>query len=209
LYHPDQEGIRGNPDLDPEESVNVEFGFGFSLSRLFFETAGFHNDVKESIQWLPISPYTIQPVNIGDVNIWGAEVDCEARPWDFLSLMVNYLYLDAEMEETGKQMPGRPQHTVNARGSLEGLYGDLYAELQYTSDIPTTAEGTVIIVSRTLVNLGARLNLLAVPPLRRWKGIESLSLAIDVSNVGNVFAKDVRNVPLPGRAFFGTIQASF
>jgi outer membrane receptor protein involved in Fe transport len=123
--------------------------------------------------------------------------------------MVNYLYLEAEIEETGEQMPGRPRHTVNARGSFEGLYGDLYAELQYTSQIPTTPVGTQIILARTLVNLGARLNLLALPPLKRWKGIESLSLALDVMNVGNVFPKDVRGVPLPGRTFFGTIQASF
>lgn len=209
LYHPDQGWIRGNPDLTPEESVNVDFGFGFSLSRLFFETAGFHNDVKESILWLPISPFTIQPVNIGNVDIWGAEVDCEARPWDFLSLMANYIYLDAKVEETGAQMPGRPKHTVNARGSLEGFLGDFYAELQYTSDIPVTLDGAKIVGWRTIVNLGARLNLLALPRLDQWKAVESLSLALDVSNVGDVFAKDVFGIPLPGRAFFGTIQASF
>ena len=209
LYYPDQGSIRGNPDLEPEESVNLDFGFGVSLQRLFFETAGFRNEVKESILWLPVSPFTIQPVNIGDVSIWGAEVDCEARPWDFLSLMANYIYLDAEVEETGKQMPGRPRHTVNVRGSLEGLLGDLYAELQYTSEIPITLTGTRRIGWRTVVNLGVRLNLLALPRLERWKGIESLSLALDVKNVGNVFFKDVLDFPLPGRAFFGTLQASF
>jgi len=209
LYYPDQGWIRGNPALEPEESVNVDFGFGFSLPRLFFETAGFHNDVKQTILWLPVSPFTIQPVNIGKVDIWGAEVDCESRPWDFLSLMVNYLYLNAEAEETGKQMPGRPEHTVNARGSFEGLYGDLYAELQYMSAIPVTAGGEVILGWRTVVNLGGRLNLLALPPFERWKCLESLSLGLDVNNVGDVSVKDVRGLPLPGRGFFGTIQASF
>ena len=194
---------------EPEESVNVDFGFGFGLSRLFFEAAGFHNDVRETILWLPVSPFTIQPVNIGDVNIWGAEADCEARPWDFLSLMANYIYLNAKVEETGMQMPGRPEHTVNARGSFEGLFGDLYAELQYTSDIPVTLDGAKIVGWRTIVNLGGRLNLLALPPFERWKCLESLSLALDVKNVGNVFAKDVLGLPLPGRAFFGTVQASF
>ena len=209
LYYPDQGWIRGNPDLDPERGVNVDFGFGINLSRMFFEAAGFHNDVKNTILWLPVSPFTIQPVNTGNVDIWGAEVDWEARPWNFLSLMVNYLYLDAEVEETGGQMPGRPRHTVNARGSLEGLYGDIYAELQYTSDIPVTANGDVILGWRTVVGLGARLNLLALAGLERWRWIESLSLALDVNNVGDVSVKDVRGLPLPGRAFFGTIQASF
>ena len=209
LYHPDQGWIRGNPDLNPEKSVNVDFGFGFSLPRFFFETAGFHNDVKETILWLPVSPFTIQPVNIGKVDIWGAEVDTEVRPWDFLSLMVNYTYLNARVEETDTQMAGRPKHTVNARGSLEGRYGDFYAECQYTSDIPITADGAVILGWRTVVNLGARLNLLALPRLDRWKGIRSLSLALDVKNVGDVSVKDIRGLPLPGRGFFGTIQASF
>ena len=120
LYYPDQGWIRGNPDLDPERGVNVDFGFGINLSRMFFEAAGFHNDVKDTILWLPVSPFTIQPVNTGNVDIWGAEVDWEARPWDFLSLMVNYLYLDAEVEETGGQMPGRPRPHGECEGILRG-----------------------------------------------------------------------------------------
>ena len=60
-----------------------------------------------------------------------------------------------------------------------------------------------------MVNLGARLNLLALPRLDQWKGIRSLSLALDVKNVGDVSVKDIRGLPLPGRGFFGTIQASF
>ncbi len=209
LYYPDQGWIRGNPDLDPERGVNVDFGFGVNLPRLFFEAAGFHKDVRDTILWLPVSPFTIQPVNTGNVDMWGAEADWEARPWNFLSLMLNYLYLDAEVEETGEQMPGRPRHTVNARGSLEGLYGDVYAELQYTSDIPVTANGDVILGWRTVVDLGARLNLLALPPLHGWRTFESLSVGLDVKNVGDVSVKDVRGLPLPGRAFFGTVQASF
>lgn len=106
-------------------------------------------------------------------------------------------------------MPGRPRHTVNARGSVEGPYGDVYAELQYTSDIPVTADGAVLLGWRTVVNIGARLNLLALPPLRGWRTFDSLSLGLDVKNVGDVSIKDVRGLPLPGRGFFGTIQASF
>jgi hypothetical protein len=136
-------------------------------------------------------------------------VDWEARPWDFLSLMVNYLFLDAEVEATGEQMPGRPRHTVNARGSFEGLYGDIYAELQYMSAIPVTANGDVILGWRTVVDLGARLNLLALPGLRGLRAFDSLSAGLDVKNVGDVSVKDVRGLPLPGRGFFGTIQATF
>jgi len=209
LYYPDQGWIRGNPYLDPEKGVNVDLGFGINLPRMFFETAGFHNDVKDTILWLPVSPFTIQPVNTGDVEIWGAEVDWEARPWDFLSLMVNYLFLDAEVEETREQMPGRPRHTVNARGSFQGRYGDIYAELQYMSAIPVTASGDVILGWRTVVDLGARLNLLALPGLRGLRAMDSFSAGLDVKNVGDVSVKDVRGLPLPGRGFFGTIQATF
>jgi hypothetical protein len=60
-----------------------------------------------------------------------------------------------------------------------------------------------------VVDLGARLNLLALPRLRQWKQLQSLSVGLDVKNVGDVSLKDFRGLPLPGRAFFGTIQASF
>jgi hypothetical protein len=106
-------------------------------------------------------------------------------------------------------MPGRPRHTVNARGSFEGRYGDIYAELQYMSEIPVTASGDVILGWRTVVDLGARLNLLALPPLRQWQAAQSFSVGLDVKNVGDVSVKDLRGLPLPGRGFFGTIQASF
>lgn len=209
LYHPDQGYIRGNPDLDAERSTNVDFGFGLTLPRLFFEAAGFHSRVEDSILWLPVSAFTVQPVNTGRVRTWGAEVDVEARPWDFLGCTVNYTYLHAQSVETGLQLPGRPRHTVNGRVSIDRPLGSVYGEIQYVSSIPVVSTGELALRWRTVADLGARVNLEAVPGLGTIPWVRSLSAGLDVKNVGDVSYRDAQNFPLPGRMFLGTVQAKF
>ena len=209
LYHPDQGWIRGNPDLDAEQSVAADFGLGLNLPRFFFEAAGFYKRIEDSILWLPVSAFTIQPVNTGRLKIWGTEVDLETRPWDFLGLLVNYTYLNAESEETGLQLAGRPRHTLNGRASVERPYGGLYAELQYVSRIPVVPTGDLSLGWRTVVDTGARVNLLILPGLKGLKWIQSLTAALDVKNVGDVSFRDAQNFPLPGRMFLGTVEARF
>jgi outer membrane receptor protein involved in Fe transport len=209
LYHPDEGWIRGNPDLEAESSTGVDFGLGITLPRFFFEAAGFFNRTEESILWLPVSAFTIQPVNTGRVDSLGTEVDLETRPWDFLSLLVNYTYLHAESEETGLQLAGRPRHTVNARASLERPYGSLYTELQYVSSIPVVPTGDLTLGWRTVVDMGIKVNLLALPALNGLRWVRSLNAGLDVKNVGDVSFRDAQNFPLPGRMFLGTIEARF
>lgn len=209
LYHPDQGYIRGNPDLDAERATNVDFGLGVTLPRVFFEAAGFHNRVEDSILWLPVSAFTVQPVNTGRVRTWGAEVDVEARPWDFLGLAVNYTYLHAQSLETGLQLPGRPRHTVNGRVSLDRPAGSLYGEMQYVSSIPVVSTGELSLKWRTVADVGAKANLEAMPGLGKIPWVRSLSVGLDVKNVGDVSYRDALNFPLPGRMFLGTIQAKF
>lgn len=209
LYHPDQGYIRGNPDLDSERATNVDFGLGVALPRFFFEAAGFHNRVEDSILWLPVSAFTVQPVNTGRVRTWGAEVDVEARPWEFLGLTINYTYLHAQSLETGLQLPGRPRHTVNGRISIDRPVGSLYGEIQYVSSIPVVSTGELALKWRTVADLGAKANLEALPGVGRIPWARSVSVGLDVKNAGDVSYRDAQNFPLPGRMFLGTIEARF
>ncbi|MEW6442979.1 MAG: TonB-dependent receptor [bacterium] len=209
LYHPDEGWIRGNPGLDAELSTGGDFGLGLNLPRLFFEASGFYNRIENSILWLPVSAFTLQPVNTGSVESLGTEIDLEAKPWDFLSLLANYTYVDAQSEETGLQLAGRPRHTVNARAALERTFGSIYSEVQYVSRIPVVPTGELTLGWRTVVDAGLKANLLFLPGLERLKWVRSLNAGLDVKNVGDVSFRDAQNFPLPGRLFLGTLEARF
>ena len=211
LYYPDEGWIRGNPDLNPEKARNFDAGAGLDLPRFFFETSYFRNWIDESILWLPVSFYTVAPVNTGPVDSWGVEVDTEYRPWDPLFLSANYTYLNATAEETGQQLNGRPRHTVNAKASLQGKRGEVYTELQYLSDIPLhyTSSSRLAVDGRAIADLGATLNLLSFSYLDRLNWFRKWTLTLEVKNVGDVSAYDAQNFPLPGRMFFCTMHALF
>jgi len=209
LYFPDQGYIRGNPDLKPEESRNLDAGLGVDFSRAFFQAAYFRNWIDESILWLPVSRTLVMPVNTGPVDQWGVEVDAEVRPLDFLFLSANYTFLHAIAQQTGEQQSGRPRHMVNFRASVQQDLGEIYAEGQYMSSIPVsyTNSARSSVNPRTVVDLGATLNLLALPGLKRAGCLKKWTLSLEVKNVGDVSAYDTVFFPLPGRMFFVTLLA--
>jgi len=211
LYFPNEGWIRGNPDLQPETGRSFDAGFILNFSRFFFEAAYFQNWIEESIQWLPISFWTIQPVNTGPVDAWGFEMNTEYRPWDILFLTANYTFLHAISEETGEQQDGKPEHEVNLKASLQGDLGEIYTEIQYLSVIPLryTSSNKSYINPRTLVDAGIIVNLLSLPVLEDIRHLGKWTLGLEVKNAGNVSAYDSLNMPLPGRMFFITTHAAF
>jgi iron complex outermembrane receptor protein len=209
LYHPDQGFIRGNPDLEAEKGRNLDAGFALSFARFFLQAAYFRNWIDESIVWLPVSFFTIEPVNTGPVDAWGVELDTEYRPWIPLFLTANYTYLHAIAEETGAQLNGRPRHTVNFKASLQDELGEIFTEVQYLSDIPvrSTSTGSIEVNGRAVLDLGVTANLTALPWLNRVGWLEKCTLGLEVKNVNDASVYDALNYPLPGRMFFVTLHA--
>ncbi len=210
LYFPDQGWIRGNPDLKAEKGRNLDAGLGVDLPRFFFETAYFRNWIDESILWLPVSFWTIMPVNTGPIDAWGVEMDTEYRPWDFLFLSANYTYLHAIAEDTGNQAVGRPRHRANFTASVHSDLGELYAEGQYSSSVPvySTRTGSVYVDSWFVVNMGVTFNLLSLPWLERTRCLQEWTLSVEVKNLGDATVYDGVMFPLPGRSWFVTLRAA-
>ena len=216
LYYPDQGFIRGNPDLQAERGRNLDAGFGLDFPRFFFEAAYFRNWIEESILWIPVSFWTLAPVNTGPVDQEGVELDTEVRPLDFLSLTANYTLLDAVTRETGEQQDGRPRHTVNFKASLRGKLGELYSEVQYLSRIPVhfTETSRIAVNERVLLDLGVTLNLLSLPLLERLGSpgrgprLNKWTLTFEVKNATDASVYDSQYFPQPGRMFFVTLHAA-
>jgi len=209
LYFPDQGFIKGNPSLEAERGIHFDAGVGLDSPRLFFQTAYFRNWIEESIMWLPVSFWTVAPVNTGPVRQWGIETELEWRPLDVLLLTSNYTFLHAVTQETGEQQDGRPRHTVNFKASLKGRLGEAYTELQYLSEVPVRFTRTAkrSISPRTVVDLGFTVNLLELPLLRDLPRLEKVTLGLEIKNLADVSVYDAQFFPLPGRMWFLTVQA--
>jgi iron complex outermembrane receptor protein len=156
-----------------------------------------------------VSFFTIEPVNTGPVDVWGVELDTEYRPWNPLFLTANYTYLHAIAEETGEQLNGRPRHTVNCKASLQEDIGEIYAEMQYLSEIPvrSTSTGTIAVNQRAVLDLGITLNLTELPQLNEVDWLRKWTIGFEVKNVNDASVYDALNYPLPGRMFFVTLHA--
>lgn len=73
LYWPNA----GNPDLEPEESKNIELQFRGDLSAAsYYEVNFFRNEIDNLIEWAPIAPgsFTWRPQNVAEARIEGVEL---------------------------------------------------------------------------------------------------------------------------------------
>lgn len=149
----DRFGFGGNPDLDPEESRNLEIGVRHRLSpaqRLSMSL--FQNDIENLIEFDFIN--TNQMVNIGKARIRGVEAGYEvvSRYW---RAAIEAIVQDPESGTTGDPLPRRAKRSVTASlGYDDGRY-QLGADLLATSSRKDSDFSDVRLAGYGLVNLNA------------------------------------------------------
>lgn len=130
----------GNPNLKPEKSVNMDFGFEKEMNRTSIKASVFHNDIKDYLSvyftgelfdthpWLDSSSaqgfwkfmyapdmiYSFK--NIGKVEINGADFEIKQRMGKHWETRLGYTYLNAR-NKTDASMPthllDKPVHKVD------------------------------------------------------------------------------------------------
>jgi outer membrane receptor for ferrienterochelin and colicins len=111
----------GNPDLNPEESVNVEASVIWLSGPVSFEGTLFYTELDNRIE-RPVGATGGVTDNIGEARIHGAEITWGWRFSPGWSAEANYTYIDSEITSEGaaglnKGDPlfGVPTHSVNSR----------------------------------------------------------------------------------------------
>ncbi len=216
LFYPDKGYIRGNPDLEPEDSVNFDVGleigpFGWGILReLRVASSVFWQEVDESIVWMKISPYTVMPVNTGDARIRGVELSLQFGLTEYLMLSGNYMKLDTESSNTGLPLVGRPDAEAYARielGPAERF--KLAGELEYSGEIYVSPGGALRLGARSVWNASAAWNLASVEALRIGRVVDALWVHVTLSNIGDVAVRDLLFAPQPGRAGYLGMEVAF
>ncbi|MFZ2055773.1 MAG: TonB-dependent receptor [Candidatus Aminicenantales bacterium] len=121
----------GNPDLVSEQGGCFEVGGSFNRGVLM-SGAVFATDFKNLIDSVRLPDGTRLYWNIGRAHINGAELQIQ-KAWRWLSLLVNYTYLDHRNESDDRPLDALSDHSLNFdvtatpisrfRLTILGLYG--------------------------------------------------------------------------------------
>lgn len=194
LFFPEQRFIGGNPDLDKEISLDFDIGFSYALPSLVFEVSYFRSQIEDSIMFVFINSQRIEPRNVGDVTQQGVEANIIYRPIRYLDLSAGYTYLDGEIEDTGAQLPGRPENKLDLRAVFEYSVLNLFWEMHFVDEIPLSPfRNSRTTDARTVHDVGAKIN---------W---DKYFVTIEAKNVfNNLDVRDSFDFPLPGRSVYLT-----
>jgi outer membrane cobalamin receptor len=217
LYLPDRGFLRGNPALEPEEAVNADVGLELGAARagplrdLFFEGAWFHNDVRDSIVFLLVSPSLVEPRNTGEATIEGFELAAGFRVFDWAGFTASYTHLDATLDATGAPLPGRADDEASLRVEIgpPSRAVRVIGEAQYTSEIPVSDSGNTILPDRTVFGASLCVDLARIAFVAARLPVESLLLTIEGRNLGDVAVRDAQFFPQPGRSLALRVETSW
>lgn len=171
-YDDDDDGVPdggwfaiGNPDLEPEESMNVNVTLGGSSSRFAWEATYFHRDITNYIDsYVPITIAGVVGetfVNSDDeVNIRGFELVAGAEFSDSFSGRLSLVSTDAKFNGSGPQLRGIPDNEVKAFLSYQRPGSPLGMSLSanYVGDVnDREARGDYVVVDvAAAYHLGSR-----------------------------------------------------
>ncbi len=156
-------GFFANPNLVPEKS----FGWDAGVEQKFLDRRAsvgatyFHNNITNLIDF---NDTFTTLINVGEATTYGVESFVAYKPWDVLSLRVDYTYTMARNDITDEALSRRPKHKaslnatwqVTERASLNGTV--LYTGSWIDSNRSGTMAGLVA-SPYTLVNIAGSYDL--------------------------------------------------
>ncbi len=227
----DRGALVGNPALEPETGESADAGLVFApaaaagpVDRVYLEAAAFASRSRDTIVWVPNAALIAGPQNLGTALLWGGELLASARAGRALTVTADYTYLDSRQRDTlpsydGKELPQRPRHQLHGRADLAGRVASrlvvLFADAALVSGNHLDPANLSQVPPRALVGAGLKLE---IAP-RLLAAIEGKNLTDarvedvpldpaprpDLTSAPRAVA-DFFGYPLPGRAFYLTLQ---
>jgi len=226
--------IVGNPALRAEEGTVGDVGLVFAptgsfgpVTRVYAQLAGFVAKPEAAIALVPTAGGAAVATNLGDATIRGIEAAATVSWRRRLLFTANYTFVDSRQHSPlvsydGKRLPLRPRHEAYARIDAHVWPGrrkvTLWGDVSFTSGNFLDAANNSQVPRRLLVGAGVKTRL-----SRHWL------LGVEVKNVTNTRVESVTldppprpdlasvpravsdflGYPLPGRAFYASLDATF
>ncbi len=206
----DRGGVVGNTDLKPEESFNWDAGFSIRLDAPFkwiksstFEYSYFNNEVDDLILFMQNSQRTSVARNISKAEIEGHEFFWRILFFWPIIISGNYTIQDTKDKSDiaywkGNQLPGRPEFELFNRVEVFSEHFRLFHEFEYMDESYLDRANVRKINDRFFHHAGVS-----------FSPKKELTITFEVKNILDENEEDVIGYPLPGRAFYGTIDVKF
>ncbi len=205
----DRGATLGNPELATETGVNWDVGGVLQwrgqgmIDRVYLEYAYFGSNADDLILFIQNSQVTARASNIGSAKIRGHEVSWSLSALGHLRLFGNYTFQDARDTSNtfsrDNQLPGRPRHELHQGLELFADLGKFVYEFDYIARNFLDRGNLTLVDERLIHTVRAVLS----PFDKRLK------ITFEVQNLTDNQVGDFRGFPLPGRAFFGTVEGRF
>jgi outer membrane cobalamin receptor len=201
LHGPPSGYVRANPELRPEDGVEVGALLRGQGRRLHAELAVFGARLDSTILYLNRNAYEVRPENAGALWRGGGELVVAVQPTPWWTQSASAELVLSRLDATGAALPATPALVLQQRSQLEA--GALWPWLPLGAFVDLRAQG------ETASNLhgGLRVPAQAVLDLGlAWTQAPWGSLALEISNLLDAQTRvDLRQVPLPGRQLLLTL----
>ncbi len=181
----------GNPDLQPETSLQGELGNTFLMGNFTALVNFFVIYSDNLIKWQPQSNGLWQPLNIANTKNYGAELSLlyqkKIRNFDF-SIVANYAYTKAMDTQKNKQLIYVPYHQATGTINASQKKVNTYIQVLYTGNVFTTTDNKGILDDYTLVNTGVTFNI-----------SKKQTAGLQVNNIFNKYYENIAYRPMPNR----------
>lgn len=221
--------VVGNPDLDPETSLNAEIGIAYDAGQGLSGTlTAFHNDYRDKIQASlePLGSFDtgsgnraqyFQWINIPKAVVAGVEGNLSKEITPTLTFNTNFTYMaKSENKETGDPLSLVPKYTVNAALDWQATEKltvtpslTHYGKIESPTYSPTTLDPVENPKARdpyTIVNLGFNYQL--TDNARMGAGVTNI-FDERVLREGSGVSAGANTYNEPGRAFYLSLNATF
>jgi vitamin B12 transporter len=128
----------GNPNLDPEESLDAQVGIGGEWRYFHFDVGYFYNEVENLIQTVVLANGDTTYENVdGETKFDGVEISAGVGPFNGFSFDVSATWISAEDNDTGEQLEQIPEFYSALNLKYRYKNGRFGADLmtRYTGDI--------------------------------------------------------------------------
>jgi outer membrane receptor for ferrienterochelin and colicins len=194
--------ITGNPDLEPETSLQLDLGARYATSRLRLAGYAYHYDIKHLIERYPVDQDSFAFRNRGEAEIRGVEIEMQADLGGGYSLEAGAQVSRGRAEDDGAALDDISPDTLSLvlRKSF-GVRASVYARLANYADDDRPGPSEVWAPGHTNLDVGAT-----------WFAHRRLEVRGAVRNLLNqeyYASPDPRFVLAPGVNGFVTIQVKF
>ena len=196
-------GVVGNENLRPERGLAWDAGMRYHTNTTTIESVFFDHHYDDLIQFVQTSQATSRPENIGQARVWGIEITVQKELWKYFGISSNYTFQRTKDQSTiphlnGNALPNRPPHKLFAR--IKGGIQRITAFYDYTFE-----DGNFLdqsnrrpLASRHIHNAGMNIKI-----------TKQIQFGLEAKNLKNTQIADTWGYPLPGRAFFISVQEQF